>query len=65
MHPDELIQPDGPTDEIMPKNLEDALVKARDNNPLLKQSKADIDAANAQYNAAKSAFGHASTCRQA
>lgn len=57
MHPDELIQPDGPTDEIMPKNLEDALVKARDSNPLLKQSKADIDAANAQYNAAKSAFG--------
>lgn len=56
-HPDELIQPDGPTDEIMPKNLEDALVKARENNPLLKQSKADIEAANAQYNAAKSAFG--------
>lgn len=36
--PDELIQPDGPIDEIMPKNLEDALVKARDNNPLLKHN---------------------------
>ena len=57
MMPDELIQPEGPTEVMMPKSLEDAIEKARANNPLLKQSKADIEAANAQYYAAKSAFG--------
>ena len=57
MFPDDLVQPDGPSEEIMPQSLENAIEKARDNNPLLKQAKADIDAANAQYDAAKSAFG--------
>lgn len=55
--PDDLVQPKGPSDQFMPNSLEDALKKAQENNPLLKQSKADIDAANAQYKAAKSAFG--------
>ncbi|MCM1129744.1 MAG: TolC family outer membrane protein [Oxalobacter formigenes] len=57
MRPDEFIQPEGPGDDFMPQNLEDAMDTARENNPLLKQSKADIEAARAQHNAAKSAFG--------
>ena len=57
MMPDELIQPECPPEVMMPKSLEDSIEKARANNPLLKQSKADIEAANAQYDAAKSAFG--------
>lgn len=56
-HPDNLFQPAMPTANLMPTTLENALEVARQNHPLLKQSKADVDAANAQYNAAKSPFG--------
>ncbi len=56
-HPDDLFQPAMPADKLMPPTLENALETARQNNPLLKQSVADVDAANAQYNAAKSPFG--------
>jgi adhesin transport system outer membrane protein len=54
---DELIQPDFPAAELFPPDLETAQEAARQGNPLLKQSIADIEAANAQYNAAKSPFG--------
>lgn len=57
MRPDEFVQPEGPGEDFMPQNLEEALDTARENNPLLKQSKADIEAARAQNNAAKTAFG--------
>ena len=57
MAPDQLIQPALPTGSMIPGDLESAQKAARDGNPLLKQSQADVDAANAQYNAAKSPFG--------
>ncbi|MDL2284587.1 TolC family outer membrane protein [Oxalobacter sp. OttesenSCG-928-P03] len=57
MHPDDLFQPEVPADSLMPTSLENALEVAREYNPLLKQSLADIEAANAQYHAAKSPFG--------
>jgi len=56
-HPDDLFQPEMPTEALMPTSLENALEVARDGNPLLKQSVADVEAADAQYNAAKSPFG--------
>lgn len=56
-HPDDLFQPELPMDALMPTSLENAMEVARDNNPLLKQAKADVEAANAQYHAAKSPFG--------
>ncbi|NLV87565.1 MAG: TolC family protein, partial [Clostridiales bacterium] len=54
---DDLFQPELPIDALMPTSLENAMEVARDNNPLLKQAKADVEAANAQYHAAKSPFG--------
>lgn len=55
--PDNLMKPDGPKADLMPKNAADAFEKGREANPLLKLSEADIKAANAQHNAAKSALG--------
>ncbi len=55
--PDNLVKPEGPKLDLMPKNAMDAFDKAKSANPLLKQAEADIKAANAQHNAAKSALG--------
>ena len=57
MPADDLIQPALPDSSLIPRDLETAQEAARQGNPLLKQSYADVDAANAQYNAAKSPFG--------
>jgi adhesin transport system outer membrane protein len=55
--PDQLIKPEGPKPSELPASLTSALEQARDVNPLLKQAKADLEAANAQNRAAKSAIG--------
>jgi len=55
--PDNLVKPEGPKPELMPRNAMDAFDKAKDGNPLLKLAHADIKAANAQHRAAKSALG--------
>jgi adhesin transport system outer membrane protein len=57
VHPDDLFQPELPAQTLLPNSLENALEIARANNPLLKQSVADVAAADAQYHAAKSPFG--------
>lgn len=56
MPPDQLVQPAIP-EALIPNSLEAALDIAHEHNPLYKQSKADVEDANAQYNAAKSPFG--------
>ncbi len=56
-YPDVLVQPQMPADVLMPANLDAALDIAHENNPLYKQSKAEVEEANAQYHAAKSPFG--------
>jgi len=55
--PDKLVKPEGPNADLMPKNSSEAFEKAKNRNPLLKVSIADIEAANAQHDAAKSALG--------
>ena len=55
--PDKLVKPDGPKAAMMPKSALRAFDVAKDNNPLLKVADADIKAAKAQNNAAKSALG--------
>lgn len=55
--PDQLMKPEGPSPSEIPASLEIALEQARANNPLLKLAQADVDAANAQNRAAKSALG--------
>lgn len=57
LSPEKLIKPEGPKSSEMPFNLAAALEQARANNPQLKQAQADVEAANAQNRAAKSAFG--------
>ncbi len=55
--PDKLVKPEGPKSDLMPKSAAGAFDLAKNGNPLLKVAFADIDAANAQHNAAKSAMG--------
>lgn len=56
-YPDALVEPAEVNPELIPATLEDATKKAKDNNPMLKLAKADIEEAKAQYGAAKSAMG--------
>ncbi len=57
MAPDKLVKPEGPKPELMPKSAAYAFDAAKNANPLLKLAKSDIEAANAQHRAAKSALG--------
>ena len=55
--PDNLIKPEGPKQELMPKSAGETLEIGKSSHPLLKVAEADIKAAEAQHNAAKSALG--------
>lgn len=57
IYPDELVMPVGPGEDLMPATMEEALEKAKENNPLLQLSKADVEEAEAQHLAAKAPLG--------
>ncbi|MDR1310451.1 MAG: TolC family outer membrane protein [Burkholderiaceae bacterium] len=57
LRPDQLQQPSPPEAGLLPSSLEGALSEAHLSNPAYKQSQADVAAAEAQYQTAKSPFG--------
>jgi adhesin transport system outer membrane protein len=57
LRPDQLQQPSLPDTGLLPASLEAALTEAHQANPAYKQSQADVAAAEAQYQTAKSPFG--------
>ncbi len=52
--PADLSKPNGPERNVLPKSMDEAVQMAFDNNPTLKSANADVEAADAQNNAAKS-----------
>ena len=51
----DLTDPESPR-ELIPETLDEAIVQALDNHPILKSAMADVESSNAQYDTAKAPF---------